>query len=264
MIDEQVKDVTTTSLPPENADKGSTAEPTTTSTESTETQTEFDAKAEIAALREQLTNQGRELGQSRRLQSEMAELRKRLDGGSQKTNQSQTDFLGKYTPEQIAESKQLIAHLWKEQYGTDWELLQAEQSEARNERVSSVFESTARGILGKDYEAIAPIASNIIERAKEAKMNGDPEAQEFLDLMTSKPAIGARVLSYMAKESYQSSLAGKSQEALKTQAQTGARVAASSPGGVAGKTGKLDPSKMTLDQLRAAAEQENLEGRSLA
>lgn len=263
MIDEQVKDEVITSLP-ESADKGSTEEPETQEqTEQTEQATapEADIRAEIAELKQQLTNMNRESGQFRRLQGEIATLKNQL--GSKPNNQSQTDFLAKYSPEQIAESEALIAHLWEKKYGTDWKSLQESNTLAHAERVGNDVENSVRGVLGKSYNEIAPMANHIVESAKAAKQNGDAEAAEFLETLTSNPKVGGRLLAFYAKEAYAKQTGEKSQQALSVQSAKGAKAAGSVPGGVTGKAQGLDPKNMTIEQLREAAERENAEGRSL-
>lgn len=264
MIDEQVKDEVITSLP-ENADKGSTEEPgQTQQTEQTEQAEapEADIRAEIAELKQQLTNMNRESGQFRRLQGEIATLKNQLSS-SKPNNQSQTDILSKYSPEQIAESEALIAHLWEKKYGTDWKSLQESNSVAHAERVGNDVENAFRGVLGKSYDEVAPLANQIVEAAKAAKQNGDPEAAEFIDTLTNSPKVGGRLLAFYAKEAYAKQAGEKSQQAVNAQSAKGAKAAGSVPSGVTGKTQKLDPKNMTIDQLREAAEQENLQGKSL-
>ena len=258
MIDEQVKDVTPE---PQQADAGDTdtTEQTGTPTETpTPEQKAFDAQAAINELTEKLTNMGREVGQGRALQSRLDKLAAILEKSSQPQpkNPSQDEILGKYSPDQIAESEALIELLWKKKFGSDWERTQAEIRENKAERIGNVFENSARTYAGKDYNTLDPLMTKIASAAHEAANNGDPEASEFVQVMTQFPKVGARQLVALAREWHAETVKGQSAQAGAAQVQRGASAAAKSPGGVSKPIGAADPSKMSIDDLRKAVEAE--------
>lgn len=256
MMDEQVKDVTTTALP---ADAGTNdgTEAKETPPEQTPVEEAFDPKAAYAALEEKLTNMGREFGQTRSLQSKFDKLVSVLEARTSKPenqNQSQTDLLSKYSADQIAESEALIELLWKKKFGSDWERTQSRVQEYEIDRVSNTFDTSARAYAGKDYETLQPLMEKIADAAYKAHKDGNEEASEFVEVMSKYPRAGAKQLVAMAREWHAENTQKKSAQATTTQEQRGAAVAAKAPGGAQRQAGKPDPNTMPIDELRKLVE----------
>ncbi len=234
-----------------------TQETQQTQTQETETQTqeqEFDAKSSYAEMQKQLGNVTRELGQYRGLQSKFDKLVQSQQ--APKTNQNQTDFLGKYTPEQIAESEALIEHLWKKKFGQDWDGLQSFKAEASIDRAASTVEKTARNILGEDYEKLAPSMNAVGRELFEASQQGNQRAQKILDLMKTDPELGGEYFTSLAQQHYMNNVQDKSAQAVTAQVKRGERAAAGVAGGAQRGRQAKDPSKMSIEELRDAAELE--------
>lgn len=203
---------------------------------------------------EKFNNFGRELGQSRSAQSRLDKLERQLSQSSQ--TQNTPEALSKLSPQERAESLRIVEELWKEKFGKDWEGMQEFKREQEIERNNSRIEGSAKSILGADYEKYEPIMGGIVAAAKKAAEAGSEDAEEFLEVLISKPNYGARTLVAMAKEEFAKGQANKSAQATEAQKAKGAGAASTVPGGVQRGISKPDPSKMSIAELREAAEKE--------
>jgi len=243
----------------DNADKGTLAEPDETQNTQPDQTPEtpaFDPQTAYKGLEEQLRNFQRELGQSRTMQSKLDKLLAMQERGSQPKQNSQDDVFKKYSPEVISESEALITALWEKKYGEQFKGLQSFQTEAQTERVVNQFDSSARSFAGKDYDSLQSPMQNIVQAARQAASQGDDEAREFIQLMTTSPRAGARLLVSLAKESMTGQAGAQNAQANQQLQAKGAKIAGATPGGSTKSQGKKDPSTMTLAELRAAAEAE--------
>jgi hypothetical protein len=221
----------------------------------------FNAEEAFQQLKEQLTNQGRELGQSRQLQSKYDKLIAQLEGRGSQTKPSQDDVLSKLSPEDLAASRQLVKTLWEQEYGQKFNSLLSLQEQAKVKETSHSFETTARSLAKSDdnYKQLEPIMASYVSFAKQQEQAGDPEAAELIELIKAYPAYGARIVYQKAVEYLAEKQGGQSRQATGAQQNRGARAAGAVPGGASKGGEKLDPSKMSIDELRAAAEKEALE-----
>lgn len=225
-----------------------------------EPEPDFDPKTSYAELQKTIQNMQREFGQTRAMQSKLDKIAQSLETQRAPQNNQNQDFLSKYTPEQIIESEALIEHLWKKKFGKDWEGLQSFQKEASVDRAASTVEKTARNLLGEDYEKLTPSMNAVGKELWEASQQGNQRAQRLLDLLKTDPEIGGEMFTALAQKHYAENVQERSTQAVNAQVKRGERAAAGVAGGAQrGKVTK-DPSKMSIDELRAAAEAEALQG----
>lgn len=214
----------------------------------------WDAKTSYEELKNQFGNVGRELGQFRTMQSKLDKLLGALQG-QQTQAPTQPEFMKNLPPEQIQNAEQLIEALWKKKFGGDWDNLQNFREEMMVERTTSKLESSAKALLGAEFEKLEPTMSSIVQAATQAKNEGNEEATEFLDTLKRMPTTGARILASLAREEYAKSINGKSQQANNALKAAGTKAANGVPS-TAKSSNVVNPAEMTIDQLREAAEKE--------
>lgn len=148
-----------------------------------------------------------ELGQFRKLQSELARNR-------QNNTTPPPKSVSELTPEQDAATKELIKHYFDSLYGDKLQTFeQYIQSQQEREATVNVYQ-TAQQIAGADFEKLDPIMGSLFTKYQQAAQEGDNEAAQMV-WEVKNTRSGLKALIAEAREEL-----AKTQEAKAGQVQT--------------------------------------------